>query len=243
MHGILLAGGTGSRLGPLTKVVNKHLLPVHELPMIVYPLKTLMACGVGNILIVSGREHIGQLAGLLGSGAEYGCRLSYRVQEKPGGIAEALMVGNDFTRSSHIAVILGDNIFLPAPEIPTLPVGAAHVFLSKVKDARPFGVAKLNGDLITSIIEKPQEPPSDLAVTGLYVFPWTVFRDMREARYAASARGELEITDVLNMYCPSALSWSIVDGYWGDAGTVDGIAEATEAVIAYKAALHAKGEA
>lgn len=228
MRGIILAGGTGSRLSPLTRSVNKHLLPVGDKPMIYWPLKVLRDNGIEDITIVSSPDGVGQLAKAMGSGDEFGCRFSYRVQDKPGGIAQALACART-GQHDDIALILGDNVFLPSPRllVPHRVTSPAIAYLSHVDDPRPFGVAKMSGDMIESVVEKPENPPSNLVVTGLYVFTADVF-DVAETT-KPSARGEVEITDVLNRYCP----WLLAErhqGFWGDAGTIESMAVCDRAV-------------
>ena len=175
MKGIILAGGEGTRLRPITRVTNKHLLPIYDKPMIYYPLETMAACGFKEVLIVSGREHAGHFLNLLGSGKEFGLRLSYEVQEEAGGIAQALALGEDFADNSSVAVHLGDNIFEKRDQ---LVAGVrkfqeteqgAVIFVKKVSDPERFGVAEIEGDKVMRIVEKPKEPKTNLAVTGLYI--------------------------------------------------------------------------
>ncbi|PJE75904.1 spore coat protein, partial [Candidatus Uhrbacteria bacterium CG10_big_fil_rev_8_21_14_0_10_48_11] len=224
MRGVILAGGTGSRLYPLTKVTNKHLLPVYDRPMIYYPLQTLAAAGVKDILIVSGPEHAGHFLNLLGSGREFNVRLSYEVQEEPGGIAQALGLARDFADGGKLMVILGDNIFTNTEQIVSAASAfskqkqGAKVMLKKVTDAPRFGVAEVEGERIVGIEEKPEKPKSDLAVTGLYFYDEKVFEVITTLR--PSNRGELEITDVNNSYIENnEMTFDIVDGEWTDAGT------------------------
>jgi len=221
MKGIILAGGTGSRLYPLTKVTNKHLLPVYNKPMIYYPLFTLKEAGITNVLIVSGKGHAGDFLELLGSGARLGMRISYEVQEEAGGIAQALSLCEDFANNEKIVVILGDNIFENSiadavNEFKVQPRGA-QVFLKEVKNPESYGVAELDGDIIKTIIEKPTAPASNMAVTGLYMYDPQVFDVIKGL--SPSQRNELEITDVNNYYLDQkTLSYSIIDGFWGDSG-------------------------
>jgi glucose-1-phosphate thymidylyltransferase len=229
MRGIILAGGTGSRLGPLTKTINKHLLPVGALPMIFYPLMTLRNNGILDITIVSTSSGVGQLAALLGSGDEHGCTLTYRVQGRPGGIAEALQVGMHGMQSEPVAVILGDNVFKNAPNFQTWTrseKGAMCFLVKKPRDElTAFGVPKFASSYrIEAVIEKPVNPPSDFAVTGLYIFGAGVDVALKTLR--PGARGELEITDLLDMYAKAELlKYYIVSSFWGDAGTVEGMRE------------------
>ena len=199
MKGIILAGGTGSRLYPLTKVTNKHLLPVYDKPMIYYPLQTLMDAGIKDIMIVSGRGHAGHFLELLGSGADIGVHFTFEIQEQAGGIAQALGLAEDFADKEDVAVILGDNIFQDNvyKAVESFKSGA-RIFLKEVPDAKRFGVAEIKGNKIISIEEKPKLPKSNLAVTGLYIYDPGVFEIIRTLK--PSGRGELEITDVNNEF-------------------------------------------
>jgi len=243
--GIILAGGSGSRLNPCTTVTNKHLLPVGEMPMIFYPIKKLVAAGVTDILIVTGTEHMGDFISLLGSGKDFGCALTYRVQDEAGGIAQALALAERFAGGQPMCVILGDNIFessiAPLIEAFLSNPDAAHILLKEVPDAERFGVAELAGPppgpllkkegepIVIRIIEKPDSPPSNFAVTGIYCYPPDVFDIIRTL--TPSDRNELEITDVNNTYLSvGRLRASIVDGYWSDAGTFPSLARANELV-------------
>ena len=214
MKGILLAGGTGSRLFPLTKVTNKHLLPVYDKPMIYYPLETLKSMGIKEILIVSGSEHCGHILNLLGSGREQGLNLSYEIQDGAGGIAQALGLAKTFAGKESVAVILGDNVFQDKLDVSDFKEGA-RVFIKKVEDPERFGVAKLVGEKIESIEEKPESPKSDYAVTGVYIYDNKVFDVIKTLK--PSERGELEITDVNNSYIREGkMSFSVLEGYWSD---------------------------
>lgn len=233
MKGVILAGGRGTRLLPITKVTNKHLLPVYDKPMIYYPLKTLMDAGIKEILIISGTEHAGHFLNLLGSGKEFGVRLSYEVQEEAGGIAHALSLAEDFADERKIAVILGDNIFedgiKKAVEEFRQQEKGAKIFIKSVSDAHRFGVAQIEGDKVVNIEEKPKNPRSNYAVTGLYMFDKDVFGIIRTIK--PSARGELEITDVNNAYIKmGTLTHHILKGEWTDAGTFDSLLRATNLV-------------
>jgi len=226
-----LAGGTGSRLMPLTKVTNKHLLPVGRYPMIYYPLHTLIQCGIRDIMIVSGMGHAGHFLELLGSGNNFGVgvRLSYAIQEKAGGIAEALGLCRDFADNEKIAVILGDNIyqdnFRDAVEKFELQTKGARIFLKKVDDPYRFGVPEIEGNKIINIEEKPKAPKSPYAVTGFYFYDSIVWDILKKLK--PSDRGELEITDVNNFYINNgSMQFSIVNGWWTDAGTFSSLLRA-----------------
>jgi glucose-1-phosphate thymidylyltransferase len=226
MKGVILAGGTGSRLYPLTKVTNKHLLPVYDKPMICYPLKTLIDAGITEIMIVSGRGHAGHFLELLGSGAEYGVHLTYEIQEEAGGIAQALKLAEGWADNDNVCVILGDNIFQDSirDDVTTFRIGA-KIFLKAVPDANRFGVAEISGDRIIGIEEKPKVPKSNLAVTGLYMYDPNVFQIIQTIR--PSGRGELEITDVNNAYITRGeMEFSLLNGYWSDAGTFESLLRA-----------------
>jgi glucose-1-phosphate thymidylyltransferase len=230
MKGIILAGGTGSRLFPLTKVTNKHLLPVYDKPMVYYPLFTLINGGITEIMIVSGRGHAGHFLELLGSGQEFGVRLTYEIQEKAGGIAEALGLARTWADDDNVAVILGDNIFQDniQRDVDRFRKGA-KIFLKEVTDAQRFGVAELAGDHVLSIEEKPKNPKSRFAVTGLYLYDSEVFSVIETLK--VSGRGELEITDVNNSYIRKGeMQFSQLKGYWSDAGTFDSLLRASQLV-------------
>ncbi|MBC2702340.1 MAG: NTP transferase domain-containing protein [ANME-2 cluster archaeon] len=230
MKGIILAGGTGSRLYPLTKVTNKHLLPVYDRPMIYYPLQTLLMAGITDIMIVSGRGHAGHFLELLGSGADFGVRLTYEIQDEAGGIAQALSLTEDFADDEPVAVILGDNIFQDniRSAMESFNSGA-RIFLKEVPDANRFGVAEIEGERIISVEEKPVVPKSNLAVTGLYIYEPGVFDIIHALK--PSGRGELEITDVNNEYIRMGeMSYSVLKGYWSDAGTFESLFRASELV-------------
>jgi len=226
MKGIILAGGTGSRLYPLTKVTNKHLLPVYDKPMIFYPLQTLLDAGINEIMIVSGKGHAGHFLELLGSGSDWGVRFTYEIQDGAGGIAQALGLAEDFADDEDVAVVLGDNIFQDdvSEVVQAFEVGG-HIFLKRVEDAHRFGVAQIEGNGVISIEEKPEDPKSDMAVTGLYLYDNGVFEIIR--RLKPSGRGELEITDVNNEYIRvGEMSYSLLEGYWSDAGTFESLLRA-----------------
>ena len=227
LRGVILAGGKGTRLGELTKVTNKHLLPVGPYPMVYYPLKKLVGAGVTDILLVSGTEHMGDFIELLSSGREHGCHLTYRVQDEAGGIAQALGLASLFCTGARCAVILGDNVFMD-PLGPILKEAKrapnhAWVAVKEVTDPSRYGVAELQGNRIMGIEEKPKRPKSKYAVAGIYVYPPDVFDVIRDLR--PSQRGELEITDVNRHYLKEGrLGYSVLEGYWTDAGTPDSLA-------------------
>jgi glucose-1-phosphate thymidylyltransferase len=232
MKGIILAGGTGSRLYPLTKVTNKHLLPIYDKPMIYYPLKTLMDAGIKDIMIVSGRGHVGHFLELLGSGSDFGANFSYEIQKDAGGIAQALGLTEKFADGDDITVILGDNIFQDnVNEHANSFKSGARIFLKAVGDAHRFGVAEVDekNNRVVGIEEKPASPKSSYAVTGLYIYDNRVFDIIKTLK--PSNRGELEITDVNNEYVRKGeLSYSILNGYWSDAGTFESLFRASEMV-------------
>ena len=233
MRGVILAGGKGTRMGELTKVTNKHLLPVGAWPMVYHPLKKLVGAGLTDILLVSGTEHMGDFVELLGSGTGHGCRLTYRVQDEAGGIAQALALADLFCTGSRACVLLGDNIFQD-PLGPMLRQADAHpdwawIGLKRVPDPGRYGVAELKGNNVIGIEEKPANPRSDTAVVGIYLYPADVFEVIRTLK--PSARGEYEITDVNNHYLRAGrMGYTILDGYWTDAGTLDSLDYANELV-------------
>jgi len=233
VRGVILAGGKGTRLGELTKVTNKHLLPVGPIPMVYHPLKKLVGAGIRDVLLVSGTEHMGDFVELLGSGREHSCSLTYRVQDEAGGIAQALGLASLFCSGSRCVVILGDNIFhdplaamlADANRSPD----CAWVALKQVPDPKRYGVAEMRGERIASIEEKPEHPKSDYAVAGIYIYPPDVFEVIKTLK--PSRRGELEITDVNRYYLEKGrLGYSILQGYWTDAGTLDSLLLANELV-------------
>jgi glucose-1-phosphate thymidylyltransferase len=233
LRGIILAGGKGTRLGELTKVTNKHLLPVGPYPMVYHPLKKLVGAGIRDVLLVSGTDHMGDFVELLGSGREHGCSLTYRVQDEAGGIAQALSLAELFCGSQRCVVILGDNIFFdplgPLLEAAGEQPGLAWVALKQVPDPRRYGVAQLQGQRVVGIEEKPKSPKSDWAVAGIYVYPPDVFQVVKQLR--PSGRGELEITDVNRHYLEAGkLGYSKLEGYWTDAGTLPSLAHANRLV-------------
>lgn len=230
MKGVLLAGGSGTRLRPLTRVTNKHLLPVFDKPMVYYPLRTLADMGIWEAILISGREHAGHFLNLLGSGKEFGIHLAYEVQEEAGGIAQALGLAEDFVGRDRCVVILGDNIFednfsAAVQSYRQQPKGA-KIFLKEVPDPERFGVAEVRDGRVVRIEEKPtQQPASPYAVTGLYMYDAEVFQTIRGLK--PSGRGELEITDVNNAYIAAgAMTYELVRGYWTDAGTFSSLLRA-----------------
>lgn len=242
MKGVILAGGLGTRLYPLTKVTNKHLLPVYDKPMILYGIETLKKSGIKEIMIVCGREHAGHFMTFLGSGKEFGVKLSYALQDKNnGGISDALMYAEDFADRNSIAVILGDNIFEDDFSKPVADFqSGAMVFLKKVPDPERFGVAVFDktGKKLLTIEEKPKKPKSDFAQTGFYIYDFNIFSYIRKIK--PSARGELEITDANNMYLKHGeLHFSFVSGLWLDVGMFDSLLEASN-IMAERAKKHGK---
>ncbi len=230
MKGVVLAGGLGTRLRPLTLITNKHLLPVYNRPMISYPIETLRLAGITEIMIVCGREHVGHFINYLGSGKESGVKLSYAVQDKNnGGIADALSYAEDFADQGDIAVILGDNIFEDSFLNPIKSfVGGAQIFIKKVKDPERYGVPvfDVTGKKIIRIEEKPKKPKSNYAQTGLYLLDNQIFSFINKLE--PSKRGEMEITDAINQYVRAGkINFSIVKGPWHDAGTIESLLEAS----------------
>jgi glucose-1-phosphate thymidylyltransferase len=234
VKGIILAGGLGSRLKPLTRVTNKHLLPVWDKPMIYYPIQCLVNAGIDDILIVTGGNSAGDFLRLLGNGKEFGLKhVNYTYQEGEGGIAEALGLAQHFSDGSPICVVLGDNIIegnirKAADDFRANPKGA-KIILKEVHDPERFGVAELNGDRVVSIIEKPKDPKSNLAVIGIYMYDESVFEIIKTLE--PSARGELEITDVNNAYLKrNAMSFEVLKGWWTDAGTFESLHRASNLI-------------
>jgi glucose-1-phosphate thymidylyltransferase len=234
VKGVVLAGGTGSRLFPLTKVTNKHLLPVYDKPMIYYPIQTLVNAGITEILLVTGGKNAGEFLRLLGNGKEFGLKhMNYTYQEREGGIAEALGLAEHFADGESICVILGDNLIenniSAAAESFKKQQKGAKVILKKVPDAQRFGVAEISGNQVLNIEEKPKAPKSDYAVIGIYFYDGTVFEKIH--RLKPSGRGELEITDVNNFYIEEgSLTYEVLDGWWTDAGTFESLLRANNFV-------------
>jgi glucose-1-phosphate thymidylyltransferase len=233
MKGVVLAGGTGSRLFPLTKITNKHLLPIYDKPMIYYPIETLVAAGINEILLVTGGRNSGDFLRLLANGKQFGAHLSYTYQEGEGGIADALSLAEHFAHGESICVILGDNLIegsiRQAVDDFRAQQRGAKILLKQVPDAERFGVAELRGDRIIGIEEKPAQPKSHFAVTGIYMFDASVFDKIKTL--VPSGRNELEITDVNNAYiAEGTMSFSYLDGWWTDAGTFDSLLRAANLV-------------
>lgn len=223
MKGIILAGGKGSRLRPLTYVTNKHLLPVYDRPMIYWSIETMRDAGLTELMLISGREHAGDFLNLLGSGKQLGVKITYEMQEEAGGIAQALGLAEDYANGEPVAVLLGDNFLEKdvkneVQEFAQNPVGA-KIFLTEVDHPEWYGVCEMKDNKVTRIIEKPKpgEAPSNLAVIGLYLYDNAVFNIVKNLK--PSARGELEITDVNNAYLETKqMQSAVIDGWWADAG-------------------------
>jgi glucose-1-phosphate thymidylyltransferase len=234
MKGIVLAGGTGSRLFPLTKITNKHLLPIFDRPMIYYPIQTLVDAGIRDIMIVTGGRNSGDFLRLLANGKEFGLKhINYTYQEGEGGIADALALAEHFADGQKICVVLGDNIIdgnvkAAADQFRAQEKGA-HILLKEVHDAERFGVAEVDGGKVIGIEEKPKKPKSNYAVTGIYMYDATVFEKIKTL--VPSRRGELEITDVNNAYiAEGTMTHSLLHGWWTDAGTFDSLLRAANLV-------------
>jgi len=227
MRGIILSGGSGTRLRPLTKITSKQLLPVYHRPMIYYPLNTLIQAGIKEILIIVAPERAGDYLNLLGSGKQFGVKFTYEIQDKPEGLAQAFIIGENFIDNENVALILGDNIFEDdfTSEIQTFKSGA-KIFAKKVSDPERFGVVKFDACLKAErIVEKPKEYLSDYAVTGLYLYDQQVIAAAKNIK--PSERGELEITDLNNWYLSQGqLEVALVEGEWLDAGTFDSLLRA-----------------
>ncbi|HTK26860.1 MAG TPA: sugar phosphate nucleotidyltransferase [Pyrinomonadaceae bacterium] len=234
MKGVVLAGGLGTRLHPLTKVTNKHLLPVHNQPMIYYPIRTLINAGIDDIMIVTGGNSAGDFLKLLGNGRDFGLKhLSYAYQEGEGGIADALALVEHFADDNPICVVLGDNIIegnvQSAADAYLQQGNGAKILLKKVHDPQRFGVPELDGDKVLRIEEKPKDPRSDYAVIGIYFYDATVFDVIKTL--VPSGRGELEITDVNNHYIDRGeMTWNELEGWWTDAGTFESLLYASNMV-------------
>ena len=234
MKGVVLAGGLGSRLHPLTKVTNKHLLPVYDRPMIYYPIQTLVNAGIREIMLVTGGNNAGDFLKLLGNGKEFGLHhLDYTYQEGEGGIADALRLAEYFADGEPVCVVLGDNIIegniVRATQAFREQKVGAKILLKEVKDPQRFGVPVLNGERVVKIEEKPKQPRSPYAVTGLYFYDARVFDIIKTLK--PSGRGELEITDVNNAYIEARqLTWEVLEGWWTDAGTTASLLQANQLV-------------
>ena len=234
MKGIILAGGTGTRLYPLTKVTNKHLLPIGKEPMIYHSVKQLVSAGIISILVITSTNHMGDVVNLLGSGKDFNCDFTYKVQETAGGIAHALALAEDFANGDKISVILADNIFeysmKPYADNFLKQKSGARVLLKEVGDPERFGVAAMDEYHVLEIDEKPDNPKSNFAVVGLYFYDNKVFDIIRDLK--PSGRGELEITSVNNIYIESKeLQNDIVKGKWTDAGTFESISDANDILL------------
>lgn len=235
MKGIILAGGTGSRLFPLTHMLNKHLLPVGKYPMIYYAIKKLVQAGISDILIIMGKQSAGMYADFLGSGEPWGAQLTYKIQEKAGGIAQALGLAEGFIHGGEkFVVLLGDNLFEDAlsPFIAEYRQQSegAKVLLKKVKDPRRYGVPTIKDNNITEIEEKPDHPKSNYCVTGIYMYDSNVFDYIKQS--VPSERGELEITDINNRYAAKGqLTFNILSGWWTDAGTFESLYAANDRLM------------
>ena len=243
MKGVVLAGGTGSRLFPLTKITNKHLLPIYDKPMIYYPIQTLVEAGIKDILVVTGGKNAGDFLRLLANGKHFGLtHIDFTYQEGEGGIAEALGLARHFADNGKLCVILGDNIIegsirTAVEDFRKQPRGA-KILLKEVPDAERFGVAEISGDRVVHIEEKPKKPKSNFAVTGFYMYDQTVFDKIETL--VPSGRGELEITDVNNSYIrEGTMTFSYLEGWWTDAGTFESLLRASN-LVAGSAASRSK---
>lgn len=239
MKGVILAGGLGTRLYPLTKITNKHLLPVFDQPMIFYPIQTLVEAGIKDILIVTGGNSAGDFLRLLGNGRAFGLKhLNYTYQEKEGGIAEAIGLAEHFAEGEKVLVMLGDNLIFDSirddVENFKRQRAGAKIFLKKVTNPRAYGVAEVKGGRVLNIVEKPKKPKSDLAVIGIYMYDNEVFDIVKTLK--PSARGELEVTDINNAYIgKGTMTYSVLKGFWADAGeSIEALAEAGRRVFEYR---------
>ncbi len=238
MKGIILAGGAGTRLYPLTKITSKQLLPIYDRPMIYYPLQTLLDAGIKDILLISDPVNIGNFVRLLGSGKEFNCKITYEIQDKPEGLAQAFLIGENFIAQDKVTMILGDNLFIGNKDFLREAIAnfsdGARIFVKQVSDPQRFGVAEFdNQQKVISIVEKPKEAKSDYAVTGLYIYDNTVINKVKNLK--PSARAELEITDLNNMYLQTGqLKVDIYPGHWLDTGTFDSLLAASNLVAKNK---------
>jgi len=235
MKGVILAGGLGTRLMPLTRATNKHLLPVGREPMLYHPIRQLCAAGITEILVVTSTDHMGDVVRCLGSGQDFGCELTYRVQERPGGIADALGLARGFAAGGRVCVILADNVFqysiAPYADRFRAQQTGARVLLKLVEEPRHYGVAALDEKHVLEIQEKPEQPPSNYAVVGLYFYDSDVFTHI--SHLEPSGRGELEITSVNNRYIDAGLlEYDICHGEWTDAGKPNSYQQANELLFA-----------
>ncbi len=222
MKGVILAGGKATRLRPLTRVTNKHLLPIYDKPLIYYPLEAMARAGVEDVLLTTNPEHAGHFLQLLGTGREFGLKLTYELQEGANGLADAVGLAERHARGSKVLVLLGDNIFTHdlAPRVRAFErqERGAVIFATEVEEPEHYGVVEVDGDRVVGIEEKPERPRSNLAQTGIYIYDDRVFDFIAELE--PSARGELEITDLNNRYvAEGTLACEVLDGYWIDAGT------------------------
>lgn len=246
MKGIILAGGLGSRLAPLTRITNKHLLPVYDRPMIYYPIETLINAGITDIMIVTGGNHAGDFLRLMGNGKDFGLKhLNYTYQEGEGGIADALSLAEYFADGEPVCVVLGDNIIerniIKAVQDFEKQGAGAKIMLKEVPDPERFGVAEITDGRLVNIVEKPKSPRSNLAVIGIYLYDATVFEIVKTLK--PSERGELEITDVNNAYVRNGtMTWEMLDGWWTDAGTFESLLRASVLVSQTGANNVAPGE-
>jgi glucose-1-phosphate thymidylyltransferase len=239
LKGVILAGGLGTRLYPLTKITNKHLLPVFDQPMIFYPIQTLVEAGIKDILIVTGGNSAGDFLRLLGNGRAFGLKhLNYTYQEKEGGIAEAIGLAEHFAEGEKVLVMLGDNLIFDSiredVEDFKRQRSGAKIFLKKVQNPKAYGVAEVKGGRVLNIVEKPKKPKSDLAVIGIYMYDNEVFDIVKTLK--PSARGELEVTDINNAYiAKGTMTYSVLKGFWADAGeSIEALAEAGRRVFEYR---------
>ena len=234
MKGVLICGGLGTRLRPLTEITNKSLLPVYDQPLIHYPLQVMVDAGITDIIVISGPENIDQMAGFMGSGSKFGCSFSFKVQDEPKGIAQALGMAEEFASGDDICAILGDNVYFDdlSKTIQSFQSGG-HIFLKEVPDPERFGIAEVAGDKVISVEEKPTQPKSNLAQTGCYLYDNRCFDVIRNLK--PSGRGELEITDVTKWYLEQEeLGYTLLEDEWIDAGTFESLHKAASEVRARK---------
>lgn len=237
MKGVLICGGLGTRLRPLTEVTNKSLLPVYDQPLIFYPLQTLLSAGIQEIMVITGPENIDQMTRFLGSGSKFHCKFTYRVQDEPKGIAQALGMAQEFAAGESICALLGDNIYFDniSQHIKAFS-GGGHIFVKRVEDPTRFGVVEVQESQVVSIEEKPQNPRSDLAQTGCYLYDNSCFSCIHNLQ--PSPRGELEITDVTKWYLQNGkLGYTILQDEWIDAGTFESLHKAAVLVRERKLAI------